>query len=110
MTNRPKFLRFCADGVQLRVEQIGPDLWGGAMCDERLSTPRWERFTALTEDAAKHGAMATADFRLGPPAANADKNWRDLSDIAEQSWLEALQRLGFPGYPEREGMERWEGF
>jgi hypothetical protein len=114
--DRPKFLRHCANGVQLRVEQIGPNLWGGAVYiglfpGEILGTPeprhQWDVFTALREDDAKDGAMATIQ-RLG--CDGGDESWRVLSDVTDAVWADSLSALGFPGYPEREGMERWSGF
>jgi hypothetical protein len=70
---------------------------------------RWEVFTALSEDAAKHGALATAD-KFGPAPASADTEWRNVSDISDDAWSKTMGTIGFPGYPEREGVERWGGF
>jgi hypothetical protein len=118
MTDRPKFLRYCGL-LQLRVEQIGPALWVGSRYAGCLLVPApdgserlhhlWEVFTALSEDAAKHGALAMAD-RFGPAPASADAEWRNLSDISDEDWAKTIGAIGFPGYPEREGMERWSGF
>jgi hypothetical protein len=120
MKDRPKFLRHYGS-LQLRVEQIGPDLWVGSVYlglhpqrtpdGSELSAHFWERpFTDLTEECAKRDALATAHYRIGPAPDGSDPEWRCLSDISEENWLSTLKRLGFPGYPEREGMERWSGF
>jgi hypothetical protein len=67
-------------------------------------------FTDLTEDAAKRDALATALYKIGPAPDGSDKEWRCLSDIPEEDWSRTLKGLGYPGYPEREGMQRWSGF
>lgn len=111
--NRPKFLRHYANGMQLRVEQIGPDLWcgaayRGAIPAEILNKPEpkylWDVFTALTEASVKQAAMATMDT-LEPEGL-----WVDLSEVRDEVWARTLAELGFPGCPPREGMERWAGF
>ena len=117
--DRAKFLRHYG-ALRLRVEQIGPQLWVGSVYAGcwQLQTPNesvrpghvWERFTALTEEAAKVGALETACKRIGPAPDGSDKEWRCLSDIPEDDWSRTLNGLGFPEYPEREGMERWSGF
>jgi hypothetical protein len=102
-----------ADGVQLRVEQIGPNLWSGAVYlgmipEEFLNIPgprrRWHVFTALTEEAAKRQTMTTVNT-LQPEGP-----WVDLCDMPEEDWARGLAERGFPGYLAREGMERWSGF
>ena len=118
MTDRPKFLRHCGP-LQLRVEQLGTALWVGSLYAGCWPVPapdgsvrsyhRWEVFTALSEDAAKHGALATAD-RFGLDTHDSDSEWRTLSDIPDEDWSKTIGAIGFPGYPEREGMERWSGF
>lgn len=120
MANRPKFLRYYG-GLQLRVEQIGPDLWVGSIyigclpptpthgSDEPMHL--WDPpFTSLTEEDTKRAALATAFHRIGPAPKGSDEEWRCLSDIADEDWSRTLRDLGFPGYPAREGMERWSGF
>jgi hypothetical protein len=108
MTARPKFLRHYGP-LQLRVEQIGPDLWVGLIY--LGAWPGWwDPFTALTEEAAKRGALATAFNRFGPAPEGSDDYWRSLSDIPDADWAITLASLGFPGYPAREGMQRWDGF
>jgi hypothetical protein len=111
--DRPKFLRHYANGEQLRVEQIGPHLWSGAVyrgviAAELLDTPEpkhiWDVFTALTVEAAKHGSEVTVE------GLQQDGPWVDLSDMRDEDWETALAERRFPGYPPREGMERWSGF
>jgi hypothetical protein len=102
-------------GAELRVEQIGPDLWVGAiyygLFDPDIPgiepTHQWATFTALSEDAAKNGAIATVS-RLAGTDENGE--WRNLSDISDADWKRRLDGYGFPGYPKRDGMERWGGF
>jgi hypothetical protein len=71
----------------------------------------------LTEEAAKHAALVTARrrFRHAPDGSDkapdgSDKEWRPLSDISDEDWSKTLKDLGFRGYPEREGTERWSDF
>ena len=71
----------------------------------------------MTEDAAKDAALVTARRRFGHATDGSDKapdgsdkEWRQLSDVSDEAWSKTLKTLGFPGYPEREGMERWSGF
>jgi hypothetical protein len=119
MTNKPKFLRFYG-ALELRVEQIGPNEWGGSVCtgtfliqnpgDNPQCGYNWDPFTALTEVAAKDGALATAAHSIGTAPNGSDKEWRDLSDIPNDDWSKTFRDRGFPGYPKREGMERWPGF
>ena len=114
--NRPKFLRHYGSPVELRVEQIGPNLWGGSVYRGILtievlgattSTHLWDsRFTALTRENAKDATMAMVqNVHPSEPV----QEWRDLSDLSEESWKKALEDREFPGYPPREGMERWPG-
>ena len=112
-SGRAKFLRHYGP-LQLRVEQIGPQLWAGSVCvavPQQLPSGEiellhsWERFTDLTEEAAKRDAMATAQHNIGPAPEGSDNEWRCLSDMPDEDWSRTLHRLGFPGYPEREGME-----
>jgi hypothetical protein len=111
--DRPKFLRRYANGVQLRVEQIGPNLWSGAVYlgaipAEFFDTPghrrRWHVFTALTEEAAKRQTMTTVNT-LQPEGP-----WVALFHMTDQDWARDLAELGFPGHLTREGVERWNGF
>jgi hypothetical protein len=111
--DRPKFLRHYANGVELRVEQIGPNLWSGAVYlgvipGEFLNPQghgyRWHVFAALTEEEAKRETMATV--RTLQP----DRPWVDLCDMPDEDWARGLAERGFPGYLHREGMERWSGF
>jgi hypothetical protein len=130
--NRPKFLRYYGavnEGgitqpfgvVQLRVEQIGPHLWGGALYKGCWPVPNldgsdglahvWDRFTALTEEAAKHAAWATATNLFGPARGDADEDWRCCTDASEESWTAGMQAIAFPGkYPGHEGMDRFPDF
>src|SRR6478752_4683260 len=116
MKNRPKFLRHYSSEVQLRVEQIGPDLWGGAMCDGRwvvdsaLQSPRWHVFTELSEKIAKRSAMAMAFNIIGPAFIDSDKDWRCLSNMPDEEWFKSMNALGFTEYVGHEGIERWDGF
>jgi len=126
---RPKFYRNHGP-CQLRVEQIGPHLWHGAVYEARpfLVTVRdeatgdvikselhqfdsWERFTCLDEACAKRCAIATVDNRLAdrrvdPPAS--PSHWSDDSTQPDENWKAELERLHFPGYFERDGVERFE--
>jgi hypothetical protein len=116
---RPKFLRFYGT-LELRVEQIAPHEWGGSICSpfpipgETVQLGyTCDPFTSLTEDAAKHGALATAanKMRGAPMPEGSDPEWRTCSDIADESWSKTHAEHGFRGYPEREGgRERWPGF
>jgi hypothetical protein len=116
---RPKFLRYYG-ALELRVEQIGPRLWGGSICSGPLAIPgemvqlgyTCDPFTALSEDAAKHGALATAanHLRGAPVPEGSDPEWRTCSDMTDETWAKTHSDHGFCGYPEREGMERWAGF
>jgi len=115
--NRPKFLRHYASPVELRVEQIGPNLWccsvyrGTLAIESPAGTTRshlWDApVTTLTEESAKQTVMAAVqDLRPSEPP----EKWRDLSDVPEESWQSVLAERKFSGYPPREGMERWTGF
>jgi hypothetical protein len=118
--DRPKFLRYYGV-LQLRVEQIGPRLWVGSVylgCWPQQSPDgsvqyvhRWDPpFTGLTEEAVKRGTLATALRKIDPAPDGSDNEWRNLSDMPDEDWSRTLNNLEFPGYPEREGMERWRGF
>jgi hypothetical protein len=119
--DRPKFLRHYGP-LQLRVEQIGPHLWVGSVYlglwpkqtpDGSIQyVHRWDDplFTGLTEEAVKRGALATALRKIDPAPDGSDNEWRNLSDIPDENWSRTLSALDFPGYPAREGMERWDGF
>ena len=115
--NRPKFLRHYGRPVELRVEQIGPDLWCGSVYRGTVAIEGpsgttfghiWDAsFTALTEESTKHAVMAMVrNLRPDEPI----EDWRDLSDVSEESWKRVLTERNFPKYPEREGMESWTGF
>src|SRR5580700_675441 len=68
--NRPKFLRHYGRPVELRVKQIGPNLWcgsvyRGAVAIKTSSGTSWiyhwdDLFIALTEESAKHAVMVMA--------------------------------------------------
>jgi hypothetical protein len=38
------------------------------------------------------------------------EDWRPFSDMTDEAWSKILTDRAFPGYSEREGMERWTGF
>ena len=118
--DRPKFLRHHGP-LQLRVEQIGPHFWVGSAylgCWPQKKPDgsvqyvhRWDPlFTDLTEEAAKRDALATAFRKIDPAPDGSNNEWRDLSDVPDEDWSRTLNDLAFPGYPAREGMERWSGF
>lgn len=71
---------------------------------------QWQVFTALTEEATELSALEMAQKRIGPAPVGSDIRWRPCSDMPDERWSKTLVALGFPGYPEREGMERWSGF
>ena len=112
MKDRPKFFRHCGSGVELRVEQIGPSLWGGSVYHGwLLAIPEihpWRAFTEFTEEAAKREAMTVVE-KLPRPDQGADEEWRDQSDMPDEHWQRNLEHRGFSGYPPREGIERWNG-
>ena len=104
---RAKFFRHYGP-CQLRVEQIGPDLWHGAVY-ERWPLPNWERFTCLNEACAKQCAVVTAKNRLERRRLDEtemiESQWFDDSDRADAEWTKEIAALGFPGYVDRDGME-----
>jgi hypothetical protein len=133
MINRAKFLRYYGTVqwhglaqlhtvAHLRVEQIGPDLWGGALYSGCLPVlypdgsvvqlHLWRDLsTDLTEEAAKRGAWAAAYYWHGEEPPDVEKEWRCCSDISDEVWSETLKAIGFPGkYPGHEGMARYPGF
>lgn len=114
MKDRPKFFRHCGNGIELRVEQIGPNQWGWSVYHhwllalpegERIREP-WRVFTTSSEEAAKREAMRVAEVL--PRSDEADEAWRDQSDMSERDWKRNLDLRGFRQYPAREGMERWD--
>jgi hypothetical protein len=104
--NRPKFLRHYGRPVELRVEQIGPNLWcgsvyRGAVAIKTSGGTSWiyhwdDLFTALTEESDKHAVMAMVqNLRPEEPI----EEWCDLSDVSEESWKRVLTDRDFPSYP-----------
>jgi hypothetical protein len=105
-------------GLSLRIEQIGPDLWGCSCYDNegRSFHPWISVWTSLYKHVAQHEAGAAArnyliDRRELTPDAPVPlqewKEWQDLSDMPDANWDSALRRLGFPktgyvGYPDIE--------
>jgi hypothetical protein len=116
-SNRPKFLKRCTNGVELMVEQIGPDQWcewvyRGAYTvtvnDVATRRHRYDRPSpARTEQTAKEHAMAGVTKQA---TDETNQGWVDLSELSEEDWQERLRERGFPGYPPSDGTERWPGF
>jgi hypothetical protein len=107
---RAKFYRLHGP-CQLRIEQIGPDLWHGSVYELR-PFPNWERFTCLSEECSRRCAIVTVQNRLrerreGEPELEGD--WFNDSDRSDEEWRVEIAALNFPGYLNRDGMERFTG-
>ncbi len=91
--------------------EITDDATGEVIATEVHQHDWWERFTCLDEKCVKKCATITVDNRLGarPPDA-LDGSWSDDSNESEDTWKACLERLNFPGYLQREGLGRFDGF
>jgi hypothetical protein len=90
----PKFLCSCGS-LELRVAQLGPNLWGGVCF---LPPGRWDRWTSLdfardSSEAAKRDALATARY-FNRNIAHLD--WIDHSETPDEDWDVELRARGFP--------------
>jgi hypothetical protein len=111
---RTKFLCQYGD-LELRVEQMGPHIWHGAV-DHPICVPKqddpstlvhfWGRFTCRTEECVKRCAMITGEKLVGPVPKSSEEEWRDCSD-EDESWDRILKKRNFPGYLQGPGDERF---
>jgi hypothetical protein len=107
-TPTPKYLSHYHD-LELRIEQIGPHLWGACCLDRGI----WSTWTSigLEPDAAKRDAETTARNRLLDQGRRCDDvpHWQNCSDLPDANWDSRMASLGFRqhDYPGHEGMERF---
>jgi hypothetical protein len=111
--DRPRFLRRHG-ALRLRVEQIGPHLWGYGATRRQVGPDKTvEQLpmmdAELTKEAAERRVLEWAE-RAVPPQGDTDKEWHCCSSASEESWATEIKDLDFPGYPERkDDMKRWIG-
>jgi hypothetical protein len=102
------------EGFELRVEQIGPDLWGGSCYDSkhRLFVP-WRTWSSIGEETAKREAWQAAEDMMValnvPITSDRSGDWRDLGDMPDEDWDSRLKAFGCPEnrHPGHDGIKRF---
>jgi hypothetical protein len=96
---RQKFLAFFdGDRLEFRLESWThpPWRWRCAALDRSKPFPQWEPWRETTLESAKRSAKATAE-RLTSSAV--ELQWRDLSDMEDESWDRVMREKRFTGWP-----------
>jgi hypothetical protein len=102
--DKRRFIAWCGNEVQLRIEQIGPNQWSGwvlrrpGQAIERTIYWPQNYFKARTESGIKHGAITTVSNLYPEFERYLDQlHWRDLSDLADEAWWKEFVEFLPPG-------------